>query len=51
MNIGNTFENDFKELDLRKACKYLSIEEIYDIQHKNEKQKLKKEYLRRFRLV
>ena len=30
---------------------YLGIEENFDIQHKSEKEKLKKEYLRRFRLV
>ena len=40
-----------KELDPRKAYKYLEIEESFDIQHKNEKEKLKKEYLRRLRLV
>jgi hypothetical protein len=51
MHIGNTFENDIKELDPRKAYKYLGIEENLDIQHKNGKEKLKKEYLRRFRLV
>ena len=52
-HIGNTFENDIKELDPRKAYKYeyLGIEESFDIQHKNEKEKLKKEYLRRLRLV
>jgi len=27
------------------------LEESFDIQHKNEKEKLKKEYLRRLRLV
>ena len=32
-------------------CKALGIEENFDIQHKNEKEKLKKEYLRRLRLV
>ena len=52
MHIGNTFENDIKELDPRKAAyKYLGIEENFDIQHKNKKEKLKKEYLRRLRLV
>jgi len=51
MRLGSTFENDIKELDLRKAYKYLGIEERFDIQHKNEKEKLKKEYLRRLRLV
>jgi len=28
MRIGTTFENDIKELDPRKAYKYLDIEEI-----------------------
>jgi len=51
MHIGSTFQNDIKELDPRKAYKYLGIEESCDIQHKNEKEKLKKEYLRRSRLV
>ena len=51
MHLGSTFENDIKQLDPRKAYKYLGIEEIFDIQHKNEKEKLKKEYLRRLRLV
>jgi len=51
MHIGSTFENDIKELDPRKAYKYLGIEESFEIQHKNEKEKLKKEYLRRLRLV
>ena len=40
-----------KELDPRKVYKYLGIEESFDIQHKNEKEKLTKEYLRRLRLV
>jgi hypothetical protein len=51
MHIGSTFENDVKELDPRKAYKYLGIEESFDIQHKNEKEKLKKEYSRRLKLV
>jgi len=34
-----------------KTYMYLGIEESFDIQHKNEKEKLKKEYLRRLRLV
>ena len=51
MHIGNTFENDIKELYPRKAYKYLGIEESFEVQHKNEKEKLKKEYLRRLRLV
>ena len=51
MHIGNTFENDIKKLDPRKAYEYLGVKESLDIQHKNEKEKLKKEYLRRLRLV
>ena len=46
MHTGSTFENDIKELDPRKPYEYLGIEESFDIQHKNEKEKLK-EYLRR----
>jgi hypothetical protein len=38
-------------VDPRKACKYLSIEDSHDTQHKNEKERLKKEYLRRLRSV
>ena len=51
MHVGSTFENDIKELAPRKAYKYLGTEESFDIQHKNENEKLKKEYLRRLRLV
>jgi hypothetical protein len=43
MHIESTFENDIKEPDPRKAYKYLGIEENYDIQHENEKAKLKKD--------
>jgi hypothetical protein len=38
-------------VDPRKAYKYLGIEENFDIQLKNEKEKPKKEYSRRLRLV
>ena len=31
MHIGNTFENNIKELDPRKAYKYLGIEESFGI--------------------
>jgi hypothetical protein len=51
MHIVNTFENHIKVLDPRKAYKYLDIEENLDIYNKNEKEKLKKKYLRRLRLV
>jgi hypothetical protein len=50
MHIGSTFEKDIKELDPRKAHRYLGREDSFDIQHKNETEKLKKEYLRRLRL-
>jgi hypothetical protein len=39
--IESTFQKDIKELNPRKTCKYLGIEESHDIEHKNEKQKLK----------
>ena len=51
MHIRRIFENDIKELDPRKAYKHLGIEESFHVQHKNEKEKLKKEYLRRLILV
>jgi len=51
MHIESTLENNIKELDPRKAYKYLGTEESFDIQHKQEKENLKKEYLRRLRLV
>jgi hypothetical protein len=34
-----------------KAYKYLGVEENHNIEHKNEKEKLKKEYVRRLRLI
>jgi len=46
--IGSTFEKGIKVMDPREACKYISIEESFDIEHKNEKEK---EYVRRLRLV
>jgi hypothetical protein len=49
--IGSTFEKDIIELDPREACKYLGIEESHFIEYKNEKEKLKKEYLRRLGIV
>jgi len=49
--VGNTFEMCITEQDPRETYTYLDTEESYDMQHKNGKEKLKKEYLRRFRLV
>jgi chromosomal replication initiation ATPase DnaA len=48
-HIGSTFERDNKELDPRRACKYLSTEDSPDIKDENETEKFKKEYLRRLR--
>jgi len=44
--IWSTFEKDIKELNLTKVCEYLGTEESHDVQHKHEKEELKKEYLR-----
>jgi hypothetical protein len=44
-------ENEIKELEPMKAYKYLGVEESHNIEHKNEKEKLKKEYVRRLRLI
>ena len=49
--MGSIFEEDIKELDPTEAYKYSDIEESHDIKHKNEKEKLKKEYLRKLRLI
>jgi hypothetical protein len=50
-HVGNTMENEIKELEPMKAYKYLGVEENHNIEHKNEKVKLKKEYVRRLRLI
>ena len=49
IHIGSTVEKDIKDLDPREESTYLGKEESHDIEHKNEKEKLKK-YLR-MRLV
>jgi hypothetical protein len=49
--MGNTMENEIKELDTMKAYKYLGVEKRHNIQHKKEKDRLKKEYIRRLRLI
>jgi hypothetical protein len=49
-HIGNTIENEIKELEPMKAYKYLGVEENHNIEHKNEKEKLK-EYGRRLILI
>ena len=50
-NIGGTFEKVIEELGPRKTYKYLAIEMSHDIEHKNEKVKLKNENLWRVRLL
>jgi len=50
-HIGGTAEKDIKELNPSEACKYLGREESHDIEHNDEKEKLKKEYFRRMRLL
>jgi len=49
--IGSIFEKGIQELDPRESYKYLGIEESHNMHHENEKEKLKKEYWRRLRLV
>jgi hypothetical protein len=48
---GRTFENNNKDLDPIEAYKNLGTEESHDIEHKTEKEKLKKEYFRGLRFV
>jgi hypothetical protein len=44
-------ENEIKELEPMKAYKYLGIEENNNTENKNEKEKLKKEYVRGLTLI
>jgi hypothetical protein len=44
-------ETEIKELDTTKAYKYLGVEKSHNIKHKKEKDSLKKEYIRRLRLI
>jgi hypothetical protein len=44
-------ENEIKKLEPMKVYKYLGVAENHNIDHKNEKEKLKKEYVRRLRLI
>jgi hypothetical protein len=50
-HIVNRMENKIKELEPIKAYKYLGVEENHNVEHKNEKEKLKKENVRRLRLI
>jgi tRNA A-37 threonylcarbamoyl transferase component Bud32 len=40
-------QRGIKELELMKACKHLGVEESHNIKHKNEKEELKMEYVKR----
>lgn len=50
-HVENTGENEINELETNGAYKYLGIEENHQIEHKKEKERLKKEYVRRLRLI
>jgi hypothetical protein len=50
-NLRNTMENEIKELEPMKVYNYLGVEENHNIKHKNEKEKFKKEYVKRVRLI
>jgi hypothetical protein len=43
--IQSTLEKDIKELDPRKVCKYIGIEESHDIEHKIKKKKVEERIL------
>jgi hypothetical protein len=50
-HMGNTMENEIKKLDTMKTYKYLGVDRSHNIEHKKEKDRLKKEYIRRLRLI
>jgi hypothetical protein len=50
-HMGNTMETENKEFDTMKAYIYLGLEEGHNIEHKKEKGRLRKEYIRRLRLI
>jgi exonuclease III len=50
-HIGKTMEYQIKELEPMKVYKYLGVAENHNIEHKNEKEKFKMEYVRRLRLI
>jgi hypothetical protein len=41
----------FTKLDLKETYTHLGIEDSHDVEHNNEKEKLKKEYFRTLRLI
>ena len=53
-STGNIVINDdteVQELDQEKVCKYLGVDENDGIQHSKMKEKIRKEYNRRVRLI
>jgi hypothetical protein len=50
-NTWETVENEIKDLDLVKAYKHLGVEENHNVERKNEKERLKEEYIRRLKLI
>lgn len=47
----NEMENEIKELDSVDGYKFLGVEENQNVDHKNVREKLKREYVRRQRLI
>jgi hypothetical protein len=50
-NTWETVENEIKDLDLVKAYKHLGVKENHNVECENGKERLKKEYMRRLRLI
>jgi uncharacterized protein YgfB (UPF0149 family) len=48
--MANAMDIEIKELDSMKTYTYVGVEENQNIEHKNEKERLK-EYIRRLRLI
>jgi hypothetical protein len=48
---GNTMEKEMKKLHSMKVHKHLGLEKNQNTEHKNEKEKLKEEHVRRLRLI
>jgi hypothetical protein len=50
-NKGNLVEKEVKDRHMRRANRYCGTEHSHNIEHKSEKEQLKKEYVRRMRLA
>jgi hypothetical protein len=51
MHLIKKFPAFYVPQSFRKACKYSGVEENHNLEHKNDEEKLKKEYVRRLRLI